>query len=192
MLSIQRERRRFTPEEYLLLEETSHTRNEYCHGEIFAMTGGTLNHNQIVGNLYRALSSALEGGPWRVFQSDVRRLVQTHTLFTYPDLIVVCGPLPLMPGRQDTLTDARLLIEVLSISTESYDRTDKFRMYRALSSLKEYVLVAQDRVAVERHHRLAGGSWEWKEYLSLDDSLELGSLALSLPLSRIYSDLPLT
>ncbi len=192
MLSPQRERRRFTPEEYLQLEEGSHIRSEYHDGEIFDMTGGTLNHNQIVGNLYQFLRSALEGGPCRVFQSDVRLVVQSHTLFTYPDLLVVCGPLPLLPGRSDTLTDARLLIEVLSPSTESYDRGDKFRMYRALTSFEEYVLVAQDRPAVERHHRLPNGEWQWRESLALEDSLDLVSLKLTLPLSQIYKDLPLS
>lgn len=154
MLSVQRERRRFTPE-----EETSQTRNEFYDGDIFAMTAGTLNHNRI----YRALSSALEGGPCRV-----------HNLFPYPDLMGIRGPLPLMPGRKDTLMDARM---VLSPSTESFDRTDRFRMDRSLPSLQVYVLVAQDRLAVERHQRLASEGWEDKE----SQSLQMDSLQLLLP-----------
>lgn len=184
-----RERRRFTPEEYLQLEVTSETRSEYCDGEIFVMTGGTVNHNCIVTNVVEGLRAALRGSSCRVFHSD-GLLVERHTLFTYPDILVVCGPLPLLKGRTDILTDARLLLEVLSPSTEAYDRSDKFRMYRALPSLEEYVLISQDRPAVERHQRLPDGEWRWKEWLSLEDSLELASLKVSLQLSEIYRDLP--
>ncbi|MCE7872235.1 Uma2 family endonuclease [bacterium CPR1] len=181
-----RERRRFTPEEYLQLEETSTCRNEYIGGEIFSMTGGSLDHNRLVGNLFAALKQALRGGPCEVFSSDVRLLVERFTLFTYPDLVVVCGPPRLMADRPDTLTDARVIVEVLSPSTESYDRSEKFRMYRALPSLEEYVLVAQDAVRVERHHRQASGDWLWTELTQREDRLELLSLALAVGVNEIY------
>ncbi len=186
----QRERRRFTPEEYLQLEGASQTRNEYLDGEIFLMTGGSLNHNRIVGNLFQELRQGLSGKDCHPFQSDVRLLVERFTLFTYPDLLVVCGPLPMMSGRNDTLTDARMIAEVLSNSTESYDRGDKFRMYRSLKSLEDYVLIAQDSVRVEHHHRQEQGTWLWTEYLSGDDSLVLPSLKLDISLERLYRDLP--
>ncbi len=186
MLEIERQRRRFTFEEYLWLEERSETKNEYIDGEIFAMTGGSLNHNRIVGNLFRELSLALEGGSCEVFQSDVRLFVKRARLFTYPDLVVVCGQIPLLEGRTDTITDARLLIEVLSPSTESYDRQAKFQMYRDLASLEEYVLVAQDQVRVERNQRKKRGQWVWTELLSLQDQLELRSVSLSIPLQAVY------
>ncbi len=187
---LQRERRRFTPEEYLQLEVNSENRSEFYDGEIYLMSGGSLNHNQIVGNLFSVLREALRGTGCRAFQSDVRLLVERHTLFTYPDILVVCDPIRKMPGRSDTLVDARLLIEVLSPSTESYDRGEKFRLYRGLPSLQEYVLVSQDTVRVECHHREAEGDWRWREHLRLEDQLRLESLALSIPLARIYEDLP--
>ncbi len=187
-----RERRRFTPEEYLRLEESAEMRSEYCDGEIFAMTGGSLNHNRILSNLVRSLGDKLAGTTCQLFQSDVRLFVKQHKLFTYPDLIVVCGKLPLYPERTDTLTDARLIVEVLSPSTESYDRGEKFRHYQALPSFVEYVLIAQDKTFVERHLRANGDNWEWKGYLSLEDSLELESLGVSLPLAQLYQDLPLS
>lgn len=191
MLSAHRERRRFTPEEYLQLETSSETRSEYHEGEIFLITGGSLNHNRIVLNLASSLGAALKGGPCQVFQSDARLLVEQHMLFTYPDILVVCGSLALMRGRTDTLTDARLILEVLSPSTEAYDRGEKFRMYRSLPSFEEYVLVAQDRTLVERSHRQSDGTWSWKGFVSQEDTLELQSVPVRLPLAQIYRDLPL-
>lgn len=186
MLESGREPRRFTVEEYLWLEERAQTRNEFLDGHILAMTGGSLNHNRIVNNLVEELRSGLRGGPCEVFQSDVRLYVKRSKLFTYPDILVVCGKTPLMKGRSDTLTDARVVVEVLSPSTETYDRQTKFRLYRGLSSLEEYVVVSQDAVRVERSSRQPSGEWLWKETATLEGSLELPSLGLEIPLRPIY------
>lgn len=184
----QRQRRRFTPEEYLLLEEQALTRSEYYDGEIFAMTGGSLNHNLIQNNLLTALRQRVPSG-CKVYTADVRLLVEKSKLFTYPDVMVVCGPPPLMAGRQDTLTDARVIVEVLSASTESYDRNLKFDLYRGLPSLADYVLVAQDEIRVDRHHRQEDGDWVWRRSTSLQEALELLSLEVRIPLDEIYRDL---
>lgn len=184
-----RERRRFTAEEYLQLEVTSENRSEYYDGEIFLMTGGSLNHNQILMNLVSAVRQALPK-ECRAFSSDVRLLVERHTLFTYPDLLVVCGPLHRMPARSDTLTDARLIVEVLSPTTEVYDRTDKFRMYTALPSLEEYAVIAQDRHHGETWRRQLGNEWTWKAELDPGSPLELQSVGVKIPLEAIYADLP--
>lgn len=154
-----RERRRFTPEEYLLLEERAETKSEYCDGEIFAMTGGTLRHAQIVRNLLIELQRALKGTSCQALGSDLRLYVQKARVFTYPDVLVVCGAPPFMPGRSDTLRDARLIVEVLSPSTESYDRGEKFLTYQGLDSLQEYVLVAQETPRLESWHRQGPGHW---------------------------------
>ncbi|MEW6277789.1 MAG: Uma2 family endonuclease [Candidatus Eremiobacterota bacterium] len=183
---IQRERRRFTPEEYLRLEDQSEFKSEYCDGEIFAMTGGSLNHNRILLNLVEEVRRSLQGRPCEVFSSDVRLLVERFTLFTYPDLLVVCGPPSLMKEREDTLTDARLIAEVLSTSTEAYDRGEKFRMYRALPSLQDYLLIAQSEVRVERHQRQAEHEWLWTEWTDPGDRLVVPSLQVEIPLDRIY------
>lgn len=184
----QRERRRFTPEEYLLLEEQALTKSEYYDGEIFAMTGGSLKHNLILNNIARALHGAVSSG-CKVFTSDVRVLVEKGTLFTYPDIVVVCGAPRTMVGRNDTLTDARVIVEVLSPSTESYDRNLKFDLYRGLPSLEDYVLVAQDQIRVDRHHRQENGDWVWRQSTELADALEIISLGVSIPLDAIYRDL---
>ena len=113
-----RQQRRFTPEEYLLLEERAETRSEYCRGEIFAMSGGTVAHNRIVRNILGLLDTALSPSKCEAFPSDLRLYVEKSQLFTYPDVLVVCGELPYLPGRSDTLTDATLLVEVLSPSTQ--------------------------------------------------------------------------
>ncbi len=181
-----RERRRFSPEEYLLLEEQAEHRSEYWGGEIFSMTGGSLEHNEIVGNLVAELKRALRGTPCRVYASDVRLWVDKHALFTYPDLLVVCGPPSLMKGRRDTLTEAQVILEVLSPSTESYDRGEKFRMYSALESLQEYVLVAQEQIEVERHQRQEDGGWLWTRNSDPQSALVLSSLSLEIPLRAIY------
>lgn len=175
---IARERRRFTPEEYLWLEERSETKNEYCDGEIFAMTGGTIWHGQIHSNLIRALGNALSGTGCRALGSDTRLYVERSKLFTYPDVLVFCGAPVLMAGRKDTLCDAQLIVEVLSPSTETYDRGEKFRMYQKVPSLQEYVLVAQDMQLVESFRR-QGRRW-------VPARVPFESLGFELPLDAIY------
>ena len=146
-----RERRLFTPEEYLSIEEKAETKSEYYRGEIFAMSGASIERGQISTNLTYALVGALRGSGCQLFGSDVRLHISDHQLFTYPDLYVVCGPLKRMPGRKDTLLDATLVVEILSDSTELYDRSEKFLFYRSLPSFKEYLLVYQSKAMVERH-----------------------------------------
>ncbi len=174
-----RERRRFTPEEYLWLEERSETRNEYLDGEIFPMTGGSLAHAQIASNLIRELGLALKGTPCRVLGSDMRLYVQRSKLFTYPDVMVVCGPAVLLPGRKDTLCDARLIVEVLSPSTESYDRGEKFRLYQKLPSIQEYVLVPQDSRSIESWRRQGPRKWTPGE-------VPFSSIEVEVPIEAIY------
>jgi Uma2 family endonuclease len=174
-----RERKRFTPEEYLLLEERAETRSEYCDGEIFAMTGGTLRHAQIVSNLIGELHQALKGTGCRALGSDMRLYVEKSKLFTYPDILIVCGQPVLMAGRNDTLCDAQLIVEVLSASTEAYDRGEKFSMYQRLPSLQEYILVPQDTQGIESFRRQERGKWTV-------NPAPFGSLGLDIPASAIY------
>lgn len=185
MLDAPREHRRFTLEEYFWLEERSPTRNEFLDGQILTKTGGSLNHNRLINNLMEQLRRGLRGGKCEAFQSDVRLYVKASQLITYPDIVVLCGKTPLMEGRSDTLTDARMILEVLSPSTRHYDRTTKFELYRAVPSLQEYVVVDQDEIRLEQHQRQPGGEWLWKELRQ--GHLELTSLELRIALSEVFS-----
>jgi Uma2 family endonuclease len=182
-----RQQKFYTPEEYLTLEETADYRSEYYRGEIFAMSGGSINHNRIAGNFYSALNFAFENGPCEAFMSDVRLLVKQNGLYTYPDVMVVCAQLQFVANRTDTITNPILIVEVLSESTEGYDRGKKFEFYRMIPTLQHYLLVAQDRVHLEYFHKRADSLWVLQEFNDINSVLKIDALALELPLSRIYS-----
>ncbi len=183
----QRERRRFTVEEYLSLEDSSASKSEFVQGEIYAMSGGSLEHNRLVRNLMGELYLALKGRKCEVLPSDMRLYMRSHQVFTYPDLLVVCGKPRLLKHRRDTVTDATLIVEVLSPSTQDYDRSEKFRIYRSLPSFQEYLLVAQDAVGLEQHRRQAPGQWLMSEHTSLEQRVELTSINVSLSLQAVYA-----
>ena len=137
-----------TPEAYLTLEESAPEKNEYVDGEIFAMTCASEPHNLIVVNTVRELGNQLKKRPCKVYASDMRVKVSPTGLFTYPDVVVVCGQAQFDDSHRDTLLNPTLIVEVLSESTEAYDRGRKFEHYRKLESLAEYVLIAQHRLHV--------------------------------------------
>lgn len=186
-MSHHRERRRFSVEEYLSLEETAHSRSEFVDGEIFSMSGGSLEHNRLTRNLLGELYIALKGKKCEVLPSDIRLHLRAHQVFTYPDLLVVCGKPRLLKNRRDTVTDATLIVEVLSPSTQDYDRTEKFRIYRSLPSFQEYLLVSQDAVRLEQHRRQAPGQWLMTEHTNLDEEVGLSSIGVSLTLRSVYA-----
>lgn len=185
-----RERRRFTPEEYLALEERAKTKSEYYQGDIYAISGASIGHNQLIRNLTLELGSPLGVGPCQLFVSDLRLYVQTHELFTYPDLFVVCGPLPRLGSRNDTLTDATLIVEVLSESTEAYDRGQKFLFYQTLPSFREYLLVSQDRKMFELHTQQRPG--QWLSTQSREGQIQLSSVGVNLDLEKLYQGVQLS
>lgn len=176
----------YSVEEYLAQEETAEFRSEYFQGEIFAMTGGSANHNRIARNLLIDLSQSFGQAPCEAFINDMRLLVKDNGLYTYPDLMVVCGQLEFLSGRTDTLTNPALIVEVLSKSTEGYDRGAKFELYRALTSLQDYILVDQYKVHVEHFHRLTDDRWILQELKSLSDILQLETISTEIPLEQIY------
>ncbi len=177
----------YTPEEYLAQEEQSEERHEYYHGEIFAMAGGSANHNRITRNVLTSLDQALTAKPCEAFANDLRLLVKKSGLYTYPDVMVICGKTEFMPGRTDTVANPILIVEVLSESTREYDRTTKFRFYRQIPTLQEYVMIDQARVYVECFRRTEGGLWVFEAYDQLEDTLQLQSVGLEIPLARIYN-----
>lgn len=181
-----RQRRLFTHQEYLQFEEQSETKSEYYQGEIYAISGASVAHNQLVRNLTLELGSALRGGPCQLFVAALRLHVKAQDLFTYPDLFVVCGTLARLEGRSDTLTDATLIIEVLSPSTEAYDRGQKFLFYQNLPSFREYLLVSQERQQVELHTLQRPGQWLSTQSDTGDIVLE--SIGVTLNLDELYTD----
>jgi Uma2 family endonuclease len=191
MAVMQRKRSIFSLAEYFAQEEQADYRSEYYQGEIFAMAGGTANHNLIALNVAASLRSALRGKPCKAFMADMRVLVKRHQLYTYPDVMAVCGPLKYAPGRNDTVTNPVLIVEVLSPSTEAYDRGKKFEFYRTIDSLQEYILVDQARIYVERHRPLGLGRWEMTAFEAPTDVLALASVGVELTLAGIYEGVEL-
>ncbi|HYW13251.1 MAG TPA: Uma2 family endonuclease [Longimicrobium sp.] len=178
---------RYTPEEYFALERNAEFKSEYLDGRIVAMTGASSVHATIAGNVFAELRTRLRGGSCRAFISDLRIQVAGGRRYTYPDASAVCGEPRFMDGTPDTLMNPALIVEVLSPSTEAYDRGDKFLHYRGIESLQEYVLVAQDRVLVERFVR-AGEFWTLSTVSDGDASLELTSVGCEIPLREIYEN----
>ena len=177
---------RFTPQEYLALERKSETRNEYYNGEIFAMAGASREHNLIVANLFRDIGNQLEDRPCESYPSDMRVSIEATGLYTYPDVSVVCGEPRFQDREVDTLLNPTVIVEVLSPSTEAYDRGDKFRHYRRIDSLREFVLISQDRMMVERYTR-QGKDWVLSDMTDPDQVLKLESIGCQIPLNRIYA-----
>ncbi len=182
------ENTRMTPEEYLDFEKSAEIRHEYCYGEIFAMTGGSLNHNQINGNIFNQLKNKLGGSSCRPFASDMRVKIQKIDKYTYPDIVVVCGEIELEKNKgAETLLNPMVVIEILSNSTEAYDRGTKFRHYRLISSLQEYILVSQNNCLVEQYVRSDGGIWQiLNPCTDIKQSIRINSIGCELPLSAVY------
>lgn len=179
---------KYTIEEYLAMEKESDVKHEYYHGEVFAMAGVGLPHNIISSNLFTSIGSFLKGKPCRPFGSDFRVHVPQNTLFTYPDISIVCGDITTRENDDENLLNPTVIIEILSPSTRSYDKGKKFSLYKQIPSLKEYVLVDSEALKVEAWFVNADGYWELKEHQKKDDQLHIQAIELSLPLTEIYED----
>lgn len=171
-------------EEYLAFERASEEKHEYLNGEIFLMSGASPNHNTIQINIAAALHTQLRQRPCMIYGSDQRVRIPDTGLYTYPDFSVICDP-PQFEGG-DTLLNPTLIVEVLSPSTESYDRGRKFQHYRALPSLREYVLIAQDSPHIERYLRQPNDEWLLADATGLDASIELASIGCRLVIADVY------
>lgn len=172
-------------EEYFKLDETSDNKHEYYQGAVFAMTGASKNHNLITLDVGSSLLTQLTGKPCQPYPSDFRLKIEAFELYTYPDLSVICGDTQLADGRRDTFVNPTVLIEVLSESTETYDRGKKAEFYRTIPTLQEYLFIAQDRPHVERYRRQERG-WLFTEYWSLDEEVSLDFIGCTLSLAAIY------
>lgn len=182
----------FTPEEYLRLEREADYRSEYCDGRIFAMAGASPEHVLIVGNVVTQLNLQLRERPCRVYSTDLRVRVTPTGLYTYPDVVVICDELEFADEERDTVLNPTLIVEVLSPTTKDYDRGEKFEHYRALASLMEYLLIAQDKAHIEQFVRQSDDRWLLSETNRLDGSIELLSIACSLSVAETYAKVDLT
>lgn len=180
-------KQKLTAAEYLVRERQSDVKSEFFNGDVFAMTGASREHNRIKENLVGELFTRLKGGKCQTFSSDQRVLVEATGLYTYPDIVLVCGSAKYDAADRDTLTNPIAIIEVLSPSTERYDHGAKFRNYQQITSMIEYVVVAQDEPVCERFVRQTDGSWALVSFVGLTAALTLTSVAASIPLSDVYA-----
>jgi Uma2 family endonuclease len=179
---------KLTPEEYLAIERDAEYRSEFYRGEMFAMAGGTEEHNLIVGNLRAELRAAFKTRSCRAYSENLRLRIPATGLYTYPDVMALCGEPEFSDETHDMLLNPQFIAEVLSDKTEAYDRGQKFAHYRSISSFSEYVLVSQTQPLVECFTGQADGSWKLVVFAGLDAIARFESIAAAIPLAEIYRD----
>ena len=179
----------YTVDEYLELEIASDIRNEYRNGEIIPMTGGTPNHNEIAVNLLAFIKPALRGKPYRLFSADQRLWIPAVKMHTYPDVMVAPKPLEMQTGRKDTITNPCFIAEVLSKSTQNYDRSEKFAAYRTIDTFQEYLLIDQYRIHVEHHVKAAINQWLFSEYDDPSVTISLQFADLQIQIADLYDNI---
>lgn len=177
---------KLTIEEYLAWEDANTEKHEYYQGEVFAMSGAKVPHNIITRNLFISMGIRLKGKPCQPFNSDQRIHIPQNTLFTYPDICIICGDLITLNDDNWNVLNPSILIEVLSPATRKYDRNEKFQLYKDIPTLKEYLMPDSNAVMIEAWRINDQGQWELKEYKDISDSLYLPTLDLYIPLSEIY------
>ena len=177
---------KITPKDYLASERQAETKSEYFDGETFAMAGASREHNQIASNIVRVLGNQLLEMPCSVFSSDMKVKIEKIEKYTYPDIVVVCEKEAFEDEHNDVLLNPIAIIEILSDSTEAYDRGDKFAHYQRLDSFVEYLLVSQYVCRVEKFHRRDDGTWIYSTYQTMEAVVEIESISCELPVSEIY------
>ncbi len=182
---------RLTPEEYLKIDREAEIRSEYHDGQMFAMSGGTLPHSLLKVRLVGALARALQGRRCEVTDSDLRVAISAQGPFVYPDAAIYCGEPRLADNYRDTLLNPTILFEVLSKSSEAYDRGHKFAQYRRIDSLREYVLISQTEPRIEIFAKGPYGKWTLTEFLGEAATCELVSVGVEIPLAEVYRDVTL-
>ena len=178
---------RLTAAQYLEKERAAQFRSEFFSGEVFAMVGASRKHNLIAVNISRRLNEQFDGRKCEVYQSDMRVKVNATGLYTYPDVVVTCDEPRFEDDQVDTFLNPKVIVEVLSPSTELWDRGKKFKHYRNIPSLREYVLISQDHVLIERFAINVDGEWALRDYRTHEDILVLDSISCELRLSDVYA-----
>jgi Uma2 family endonuclease len=182
----------YTVDEYFEIDQQSEEKLEYHHGKIIPMSGGTTTHSKIAAKIITALSNLLEDKPFEIYTSDIKIQIPEYGKFVYADVSVVSGKSEHYQGRRDTIVNPLLVVEVLSPSTKKHDRASKFMMYRTLPSLREYVLIEQDRPYVTTFFRNQARHWEDTDASDLNQSVRLRSVGEEIPLARIYKTIDFT
>jgi Uma2 family endonuclease len=177
---------KLTEDQYLAIERAAEFRSEFVNGEMFAMSGGTMRHSALQANILVELSPLIRGRGCRAFAADMRVRVSATGMYTYPDVSVLCGRPQLADEHADTLLNPIVIFEVLSPSSEKYDRGLKFQSYRTIESFQDYILVDQDRVRIEHYTRQGSNTWNLRDCQGLDEDLVVVSLGVTLSLRRIY------
>lgn len=175
-----------TEEEYLFFEKTAPEKHEYFKGEVFAMAGAGARHNVIFSKLFGELAYRLKGKPCRPYGSDFRIHIPENTLYTYPDISIICGEIIPSKADPDTAVQPTVLIEILSPSTRNYDQGIKFKLYREIPTLKEFITVDSESIGMEAYHINSQGNWELRDLRSIKDTLTIKVVEVSLPLKEIY------
>jgi Uma2 family endonuclease len=177
----------FSPGEYLTFERGTDARHEYLDGHVYAMAGESIEHSRICVNVAGELRARLKGRPCEVLSPNMKVVTSPSGLFSYPDVVVICGEPQFYDERRDILTNPTVVFEVLSPSTEAYDRGEKFLRYRTqVEALREYVLVSQHRPLVEHYVRQPDGSWNYSSAGDPSEAIDLVSIDCRLPLAEIY------
>ena len=184
---MQKKKQYFFPEEYFEMEEAAEYKSEYYHGEIFAMSGASFNHNITAGNTFASLHSSLSDSDCTVFTSDMKIQVDEDRHYTYPDISIACGDIEFAKNRNDTIINPIVIFEVLSESTMDYDRGAKFAAYKNISSLKDYILIDQYTCHVEYFYKNEDGKWSLDEFKNLNDTLKIRTLGIELSLKTVYN-----
>ncbi|CAD5944921.1 Uma2 family endonuclease [Planktothrix agardhii] len=180
------EKRYYTPEEYLALEETAIDKSEYHDGEIVTMTGGTTNHNKLAGNFYKKFPLTIKEQDYEIFINDVRLWIPQTRRYVYPDIMVIQEEPIYQENNQTVVTNPLVIIEVLSNSTKNYDRGNKFFFYRSIPTFREYILIDQYSYHIEQFAKNSKSKWELTEYDSEDSVLTLESVEFQIPIRDIY------
>jgi Uma2 family endonuclease len=183
----------YTPEDYLTFEREADSRHEFLDGEIYQMAGESLSHSPVCMNLAREVGNKLKGKPCEALSPNMKVRTSSASLFAYPDLTIVCGEPLFHDTKKDVLVNPQVIFEVLSPSTENYDRTTKFQRYRTGNeTLTDYVLVSQDKIFVEHFTKQSGGDWLYRSYGEIGDVLEIETIECDLDVREIYDRIELT
>jgi len=179
-------------EDYLMTENASLEKHEYYQGEVFAMAGAKVQHNKISKNLFGTLFGKLKGKRCQPYGSDQRIHIPANTLFTYPDISIICGDIVTLNDDEYNALNPSVIIEVLSKSSKNYDRGEKFKLYRDITALNEYILVDSETVHIEIFRLNANNHWELEEYKDLDGSILIKTIDESLLVAEIYENVEIS
>jgi len=174
-------------QEYFDMEEAAEYKSEYYHGEIFAMSGASFNHNVIAMNVSGYLHNLFQNSACFVFNSDMKTEIDKERHYTYPDISIVCGDVEFAENRNDTVANPLVIVEILSDSTKDYDRGSKFTAYRNIKSLKDYILIDQYDYHVEYFHKNESGQWSLSEFKNVNDTFKISSIDVELSMKKIYN-----